>query len=170
MKLDRTSSNYWREIYKTEWHNGSLRVKIIKEMIQGIFPLKDLKIEEGFMGESNQEILIGNPVTHQKGEPDFYVKHRGKTLFNVEITGSFVNIKDSEMWIRPDKVQWAKEHPEPRTWAFFVYKDKILRFCVNEADDYPIEQRTPNGVIERFHIIPQNDAFEFVNLNWWKNQ
>ena len=139
-------------------------------MIQGVFPLKDLKIEEGFMGISNQEILMGNPISHKKGEPDLYVKHKGKTLFNAEITGSFVNIKNSELWIRPDKVQWAKSNPDPKTWAFFVYKDKILRFCVNEAEGYPIEQRKPNGSIEKFHIIPQKDAFQFGELSRWKQQ
>ena len=78
--------------------------------------------------------------------------------------GSYISIKNNELWIRLDKVQWAIQHSNPKTWAFFVYKDKILRFCVNEAVDFPIEERKPNDVKERYHIIPQSEAFEFRHL------
>jgi len=168
--VQREITNYYRDVYKKEWNNGSSRVELIKEMIQGVFPLKDMAIEIGFMGTSNQEILIGNPKGHEKGEPDLLVKHKGKPLFNGEVTGSYVNLRNGELWLRPDKVQWARNHPNPQTWAFFVYKDKILRFCVNDAYQYPIEQRKPNGIVERFHIIPQTHAFEFGKLRRWKEQ
>ena len=54
--------------------------------------------------------------------------------------------------------------------AFFVYKDKILRFCVNESVDFPVEEREPNGVKEKYHIIPQLNAFEFKHLQRWKEK
>jgi len=142
---------------------------LIEELIEGVWPLK-LDIKEGFMGKSTQEVLTGNPEKHERGEPDASIYHKEKHLFNVEVTGSFVSIKNSELWIRPDKVMWAIQHPNPQTWAFFVYRDKILRFCVNEAIDFPIEEREPNGVKEKYHIIPQLDAFEFKHLQRWKER
>jgi len=57
-------------------------------------------------------------------------------------------------------------------WFFFIltYKDIPISYFLscNEAADFPIEERKPAGVKERYHIIPQSEAFEFRHLTRWK--
>ena len=146
----------WRKLYGTEWKHGAERVEIVKKKIESWDC--GLVVKLGFMADSTQQVLVGMPNGHEKGEPDLSVWHRKKHIANIEVTGSWKNIKGYGLFLRPDKVAWAKKHPVPKTWAWFVYNDKeFVKDCIS-AGQCPIVEKNFKGRIEHYHEIPQVDT------------
>jgi len=147
----------WRRLYKREWEPAKERVEYVKEKIESWHP--KLRVEMGFMADSTQQVLVGMPEGHEIGEPDLKVwSSKKKHIANIEVTGSWVNIIDKALWVRPDKIKWAKEHLIPKTWIWFVYKDKEFLMVAIDVYQYPIEEINIKGVVEHYHVIPQMDA------------
>ena len=147
----------WRRLYKGEWKHGAERVRHVKERIESWGC--GLVVEFGFMADSTQYVLAGMPKGHEKGEPDLYVLHKKKHIANIEVTGSWKDIRGYSLFLRPDKVKWAKKHPIPKTWAWFVYNDKEFVIACIDAGQYPIVEKNFRGRIEHYHEIPQADTF-----------
>jgi len=143
----------WRRLYKREWKPAKERVEYVKQKVESWHP--KLRVKIGFMADSTQQILAGMPEGHEMGEPDLKVLLKKKHIANIEVTGSWINIRDGTLWVRPDKIKWVKEHLIPKTWIWFVYKDKEFVMTAVDVDQYPIEEINIKGVIERYHTIPQ---------------
>ena len=146
----------WRRLYKKEWKPGAERVNYVKKKIEAW--QCGLVVKLGFMANSTQQLLAGMPNEHEIGEPDLEVWHKKKHVANVEVTGSWINIKDGVLFLRPDKVEWAKQHPVPRSWTWFVYIDNEFVADTVNAGQYPIVEKNLKGRIERYHTIPQADT------------
>lgn len=150
------NNNYWRKIYKNKWKDGADRVKTIQGLINEKHP--EYKIKNGFMSLSTQ-MLLDTPADHEKGSPDFAVFNDDKLLYYVEVTGSNITIGDNALWLRPDKVKWALNHKEFKTFVFFVYNDKIFFIQVTSfLLDMPIKTKNLKGVLEKYFVIPQEYA------------
>ena len=142
----------WRRLYKNEWKPAKERVEYVKEKIKSWHP--KLRVELGFMADSTQQVLVGMPEGHEIGEPDLKVWFLKKRhIANIEVTGSWVNILNKALWVRPDKIKWAKKHLIPKTWIWFVYKDKELLTFATAGDQYPIEKINIKGVVEYLSLI-----------------
>ncbi len=146
----------WRALYKTEWESAAKRVEYVATTLKSWCP--QLRIEKGFMADSTQYILVGAPEGHEKGEPDLKIFLNNKHLINIEVTGSGY-IYNKKLWLRPDKVVWALNNLIPKTWAWFVYKDKEFIIPVTDVKIFPIKEINLRGVVERYHEIPQGDAY-----------
>ncbi len=146
----------WRRLYGTEWKHGAERVEIVKKEIQAWDC--GLIVTLGFMAESTQQVLAGMPNGHEKGEPDLKIWRRKKHIANIEVTGSWKNIKGYGLLLRPDKVVWAKKHPVPKTWAWFVYNGNEFVMECASAGEYPIVEKNFKGKVEHYHEIPQKDT------------
>lgn len=144
----------WRRLYKWEWKAGRERVEHVKEEIE----LWGLTVKMGFMADSTQQVLVGMPNGHEIGEPDLEVWRKKKHIAYIEVTGSWINIKGYHLFLRPDKVKWATQHPIPKTWTWFVYKDNEFVKESMSAGQYQIVEKNFKGRIERYHVIPQVDT------------
>ena len=98
----------WRRLYKREWKPAKERVEYVKQKVESWHP--KLRVEIGFMADSTQQILAGMSEGHEMGEPDLKVLFKKKHIANIEVTGSWINIRDGTLWVRPDKIKWVKEH------------------------------------------------------------
>ena len=146
----------WRRLYKKEWRAGAERVNHVKEKIEAW--QCGLVVKLGFMADSTQQVLAGMPNGHEIGEPDLEVWHKKKHVANIEVTGSRINIGDKDLFLRPDKVEWAKHHLVPKTWAWFVYKDNEFVIDCASVSIYQIVEKNFKEKIERYHVIPQVDT------------
>ena len=146
----------WRRLYGTEWKHGAERVEIVKKKIESWEC--GLIVKLGFMADSTQQVLVGMPNGHEIGEPDLEVWRKKKHIANIEVTGSWINIGDEDLYLRPDKVEWAKQHLVPKTGAWFVYKDNEFVIDCASAGIYPIVEKNFRGRIECYHEIPQVDT------------
>ena len=146
----------WRRLYKIEWRHGAERVNRVKEQIEGW--QCGLVVKLGFMADSTQQVLVGMPNGHEIGEPDLRVWRKWKHIANIEVTGSWINIRGYDLFLRPDKVEWAQLHPVPKAWAWLVYKDnEFVKDCASMGQ-YPIVEKNFKGKIEHYHVIPQVDT------------
>lgn len=149
-------SNYWRDIYKHNWKQGSERVKIIQNLIKDND--SKIKIKNGFMSVSTQ-MLLDTPDNHKKGSPDFTVFKNNKPLFYGEVTGSNINIKENDLWIRPDKIKYALSNGSIPTYIYFVYNDKIFSMLItSKLFDFPIGTFNLKGVPEKYYVVKQSYA------------
>lgn len=146
----------WRRLYGSEWKHGAERVEIVKSKIESWDC--GLVVKLGFMADSTQQVLAGTPNGHEIGEPDLEVWRKKKYIANIEVTGSWINIGDRDLFLRPDKVEWAKQHLVPKTWVWFVYADKEFVKDSVSAGQYRVVEKNFKGKIERYHVIPQVDT------------
>ena len=152
----------WRRLYKKEWEHGAERVNHVKEKIEAW--QCGLVVKLGFMADSTQQVLAGMPNGHEIGEPDLEVWRKKKHIANVEVTGSWINIGDKDLFLRPDKVQWAKQHLVPKTWTWFVYKDNEFVIDCASVSIYQIVEKNFREKIEHYHVIPQADTISLELL------
>lgn len=145
----------WRGLYKREWGHGAERVNHVKGKVEAW--QCDLTVKLGFMADSTQQVLAGMPNGHEKGEPDLEIWRKKKHIANIEVTGSWISIGDKDLFLRPDKVKWAKQHV-PKTWTWFVYADKEFIKDSVSAGEYRIVEKNFRGKTERYHVIPQADT------------
>lgn len=128
-------------------------------------------VKDGFFATSTQEILVGTPEEHKKGEPDLFIYDKKKLVFRIEVTGSNIEIGDKELFLRPDKIQWAIQHPDVKTRVFFIYLDKSFYVeDITELSIFPIKQRILKGVPERYHIIPQSAVIKLSELEKFRQK
>lgn len=102
----------------------------------------------GFYAESD-EYAPGSPK--ESGIPDYHVKDTNKYI---EVTGTDKDVNPlSPVWVRPDKVEYAKRHPDQTVILVHCLDQYFFTRWIYmlEVGKFPIENKLGN---ERYHIIP----------------
>ncbi len=77
-------------------------------------------------GADSLELILEHPPEH--GSPDLLIKCKKseKEILQLEVTGTdYARGDKSELWLRPDKIRFAKRHPEIDYWAAIIIDRKI---------------------------------------------
>jgi hypothetical protein len=157
-----TDFDYWKKQYQATWGKSSQREKAIAAYLS---EESGKKIELVGLGAGSADFLSGSASQqgHAKGDADLIVD--GTNIY-LEVTGPLVPSVDErqDLWIRPDKVENAKQHSRRQeTWlVHHLPKDNLIRvvpldaefFKALEAGDFPIVTPRIRNVQERYHAIP----------------
>src|SRR5438552_4532887 len=107
--------DFWKNLYRDQWKkSGSREEKVLSLLKEAGF--KDAKLV-GF-GAGSEEFFHGKAEKYgrKKGDPDIDIPSVG---VSVEVTGTDVkrvNLQ-ADLWVRPDKVENARDHRERDTWV-----------------------------------------------------
>ena len=141
----------FRNKYKNHWRISNEREKSVRRLLSKFgYELEPF----GFMAESDEYF---DPKKHktgnnfEQGRPDYKIVGTNKL---VEVTGTDSQVSPmADLWVRPDKVTYAKNHPEYKVILIHVLDHMYLYRWMYMLDcgAYRIETRLTD---EKFHIIP----------------
>jgi len=152
---------FWKEKYKEKWEEEKTRIIAVIEKLKRYFSDPKLKFEIFGFGTNTNQIIKNHPV--EKGIPDIIIIYE-KNGFNygivlLEITGTQRMEKTDDIWIRPDKFEFAKNHPNLDIFIAHYINDKdLLRFIdTKKLSELPKpEQQVINNTIESYIKLPYN--------------
>lgn len=120
-ELKEKENYFWKQAYQDVWKNEKVRIEKVANLIKGIDANALVKIV-GFGADS--EVLI-KEHPDEKGKPDIDVTHKMKeeiTLLKVEVTGT-ERMRGTDYWVRPDKLEYAENHPEDDVWIILHFSE-----------------------------------------------
>jgi hypothetical protein len=128
MELKEKENFFWKHSYAEEaWVKEKVRLDRIKELLENSDDRIDIRIV-GF-GADSTEIIKEHP--DEKGVPDLnvYIKNTDSIIMLIEVTGT-ETMRGSDYWVRPDKLQYAENHPDENVWTALHYSEpnELIRF------------------------------------------
>ncbi|MFA5142176.1 MAG: hypothetical protein WC471_04365 [Candidatus Woesearchaeota archaeon] len=143
-KLSDVIDYVWKLKYKDSWEKEQERKKQVFSLIQD--KIKGVTFEDIGFGTDSTKIILKHPI--EKGGPDVIMKFGKKTLY-LEVTGKIGCGK--ELWLRPDKIEYMKKHPEMDIWvAHTCDKEKETYFIkIDLKKTYIAEEYEIRGGIEK---------------------
>lgn len=156
-----TDFDYWKKQYQDTWGQSSEReMKIAAQLSQAT----GKEIKPVGLGAGSEKFLGGSAAQqgYKKGDADLNVV--GTNIF-LEVTGPLVKFvgEGDPLWVRPDKVQNAKQNAAHETWVVHhLPKNGLIRVVLldeefwNSLDAGHFRIVTPRirGAQERYHEIP----------------
>lgn len=142
-------SHHWKNAYgKESWDKEKVRLNKVKALIEQLEPRVQAHIV-GF-GADTSEFIAGHP--DESGKPDIEVrtKHSSIVILLVEVSGTEV-MRGKTYWVRPDKLLYAKNHPDQDVWIILHYNEPQERFVFikpNPATDYPVVEKKIRESVE----------------------
>lgn len=150
-------ADYWKRLYQQSWEKADQRERAIIERI-GKEAGKTVTLVG--LGAGSSEFLSGTAASqgYEKGGADLQVL---KTNVYLEVTGPQTRsiTADKPLWVRPDKIENAKEHADHDTWLIhWLERDGTLRvihfdskfFQLYERRTFPIVRPNIRGTIETY--------------------
>ena len=148
---------HWKNVYgKQAWNKEKIRLKKVKDMIEEI----DARIQANIVGfgANSNEYIKNHP--DEKGKPDIEVilkENVNLILLLIEVSGTEMMRSMSpgipSYWVRPDKLNYAKNHPEQDIWFIMHYANPEEKFVFIKPDNnknYPYKKRDIRGSIEHY--------------------
>lgn len=143
-------NEYWKRLYKEKFADGVRRAKFIAELIgDWEYEVKPY----GFLPESS-EYTKESP--DEKGKPDFEILvSKDRSVF-LETTGTKHSRGADDVWVRPDKFDFAKRHEDLDCWVGHIIEDSHqIRFMkLQNKEKYSIIHPVIGGVTETYCLIP----------------
>jgi len=149
---------FWKDRYNDgQWKGGVRRVKKVIAALQekglDATPYADDALSEEYI----------KATSHERGEPDVKIAFKDRIVL-LEVTGPDINIPaTSGLWFRPDKLEYAENHPELEVWGAHIIEGppaliRFIQFTPGMNKKYPTVRPTIRGTTETFKEIPANDT------------
>jgi len=127
-KLKEQENFFWKQAYQDVWKNEKVRIAKVAKLVESIDESVLVKIV-GF-GADTEVLIKEHP--DEKGKPDIDVTHKLKseiTILKIEVTGT-ERMRGSDFWVRPDKIEYAENHPEEDVWIILHFSEpkEIFKF------------------------------------------
>jgi len=144
---------FWKKVYGPDsWEKEKVRIGRVKNIIEGIDPRVSVKIT-GF-GADSTEFIAEHPP--ESGKPDLEIVSKQNiqlTLMQVEVTGTEMMRGTAAYWVRPDKLNYAINHPDEDIWVILHYAMPKERFVFIKPDltkKYPRAEKRIHGATEHY--------------------
>lgn len=126
-ELQEREKFFWKRHYdRAAWEKEAVRLGKVKALIDAIDPRAAAQVV-GF-GAGSTEFIAEHPK--EAGRPDIEVvttDARQLPLLAVEVTGT-EQMRGSSYWVRPDKLEYVRAHPEQEVWLILHYAEPQERF------------------------------------------
>jgi hypothetical protein len=153
--------NFWKNRYADSWPTAADKEEKIRKIIEGEC---ECKVEYAGLGAGSTEYLPGSAKSRgfKKGGSDLHITD---TNIYIEVTGPNTETVDDEddLWIRPDKINYAIDHPENDHWVVHVLKRNFYIRVVHINDKFKDDFRKGHffiarppirGVVETYTAVP----------------
>lgn len=158
-KLKEQENFYWKNAYKDVWKNEKVRIEKVVKLIKSIDDNAMVAIV-GFGADSD---MLINAHPDEKGKPDIDVLHKHdpkSTILKIEVTGT-ERMRGTDYWVRPDKIEYAENHPDEDVWIILHYSEptEIFKFIQPiKGKAYVRTEITIKGAGEIFCVFQEGDA------------
>lgn len=137
-----------------------IRLNKVKTLIEDLDPR--VKVDIVGFGANTNEFIAEHPK--EAGKPDLEVntKHGSVLVLIVEVTGTEI-MRGNTYWVRPDKLSYAKNHPEQDVWLILHYaqpQEKFIFIKPNLNIEYIVSNINIRGSIE--HYVEFDDTSKEV--------
>lgn len=125
-QIKELETHHWKHAYgESAWAKEKVRLQKVKSLIEGLDGRVTVEIV-GF-GADSGEFISGHPS--ESGKPDLEVRTNGGlvVVLLVEVTGTEV-MRGQTYWVRPDKLNYAKNHPTEDVWLILHYMQPIEKY------------------------------------------
>lgn len=152
-ELEQRESFIFKTTYQNTWVKEKERLNIVSDFIKSIDP--QLIVEISGFGAQSTQLIKSHPK--DKGRPDLtvYLNHYHNIAFVlVEVSGSERLLGGASYWIRPDKIDYMRNHPQEDLWFALCYTQmNILIFIKPDLDkNYPIHKRVLHNNITEYYV------------------
>lgn len=131
-EIKELETHHWKHAYgESAWAKEKVRLQKVKTLIEGLDSRVTVEIV-GF-GADSGEFISGHPS--ESGKPDLEVRANGglAVVLLVEVTGTEV-MRGQTYWVRPDKLNYAKNHPAEDVWLILHYMQPIEKYVFIKPD------------------------------------
>lgn len=149
---------FWKQTYAEDaWKKEKIRLDRIKAIVEGLN--ENIKVVVVGFGADTTALIKEHP--DEKGVPDLNVllKNTNELVMMIEVTGTEI-MRGNDYWIRPDKIDFAKNHPDKIVWTALHYSmpSEIIRFVKHiPGKKYKTVVRTINGADEIYCSFDDKD-------------
>ena len=165
-EIKEREKNYWKYAYENLWEREGYRIERVMRMVAWA----DGRVEtliEGF-GADQPEFIDMHSDT--PGFPDLaiYLNCGGPLVARIEVSGT-EQLRGSGYWVRPDKIEYALNHPDDHVWIALHYQKPRERVvCIKPTEYKPDREVRPTirGAIERYIEFLDEDAEVVDHLNF----
>lgn len=167
-ELKTLENNFWKKIYgKESWEREKIRINRVIEWFNKY--IKDVDIVPVGLGADHNDYLE-NTHSKEKGAPDLSVRVKGSgiEIILLEVSGT-ENMRGKEYWVRKDKVDYVKNHPDLDIWIVLHYKLPIERFIwlkIEPSKNYVTKIQNIKGADEFYVLFNDDDSEIFSSLNF----
>ncbi|SHF02985.1 hypothetical protein SAMN02745225_02293 [Ferrithrix thermotolerans DSM 19514] len=167
-ELKKRENFHWKNEYskkdkngKNAWDKEKVRLSKVRSLINGI----DTRIEAEIVGfgADSTDMIPEHPKESGKPDIEVYLRDTRAVLIYVEVTGTEVMRGDS-YWIRPDKLEYAKAHPDQDVWFILHYakpSEKYVFIKPIPGKKYTSVQKVINRSTEYYVEFSDEDASDF---------
>lgn len=146
----------WKTLYNNgSWEREKVRIKAVKKYIET--KRSDISVEIiGFGADSTDAIFTH---TKEHGSPDLSVQVQTDEVAKIEVSGS-EKMRGSDYWIRPDKIEYIKNHPVENVWIILHYQDpaKMIFIKIDKTKKYKVTTINIRGIDEHYVVIKDTDT------------
>lgn len=171
-QLKEKENFFWKQMYNEEaWKKEKVRLKKVKDFIKSIDVNDIIDVKEVGFGADSELMIKKHPG--ESGSPDLGIKYKfqQEPFMYIEVSGT-ETMAGEGYWIRPDKLEYSKRHPEKDVWIILHYKNPQEKFVIIKPDNnkqyYYREIKRSNGATEHYVIFNDGDKeiktpIEFAN-------
>ncbi|MGE0083222.1 MAG: hypothetical protein AB7S75_02245 [Desulfococcaceae bacterium] len=154
--MKETERTIWKRIYAPLWENEKRRIKRVKQWINKYLPKIDVVIA-GF-GADTTAYISQHP--DEQGEPDLSLRFLDTEIIALEVSGTEQK-RGSGYWIRPDKLEYSKNHPERDVWIVLHYqkpKECFIWIKPDNQREYKYIKKNLKGAEEHYVVFDEADS------------
>lgn len=152
---------HWKKAYGARaWDKEKVRLDRVKEIVEGLDERLSVRVI-GF-GADSREFIPDHP--EEAGKPDLEVRIKGedRVLALVEVTGTerFRGGNPPTYWVRPDKLAYAKNHPDEDVWILLHYaepQEHIVAIKPDGAMERAVSEIEIRGATEHYVVFSDED-------------
>lgn len=160
---------HWKNVYGVaSWEREKVRLDRVKNRIE-CFDERIVVNIVGF-GADTTAYIARHPS--ETGKPDLEIRMKDKNilLLLVEVTGT-ETMRGTDYWVRPDKLDYARNHPGEDVWIILHYANPEEKFVYIKPDlarTYSTQSVTIRDSIERYVVFSCDDKdvlqeYEFIS-------
>jgi|SRR5690242_7588124 len=152
---------HWKNAYGPEaWGKEGVRLDRIKGLIEAFDPRLSVRVV-GF-GAGTTKFIPAHPEEAGKPDLEVRVKDEDRVLALVEVTGTeyFRGGAPRTYWVRPDKLDYARNHPEQDVWIVLHYAqptELIIAIKPSRDTAYVVRNKEIRGAMERYVEFSDKD-------------
>lgn len=149
---------HWKNQYgKASWEREQVRLNRIVQIIEQI----DDRIKVNIVGFGAGSVELMKEHPDEAGKPDLEVVLKADeavAIVLIEVTGTETK-RGSDYWIRPDKLEYCKNHPDQDVWIALHYqnpKEHVIFIKPDQSKEYNIIEIVIRGSTEHYVIFTDN--------------
>jgi len=160
-EIEEREKFHWKNTYGPDaWNKEKVRLDRVKTTIEAFDSRLSVRVT-GFGADTNEFIPL-HPEEAGKPDLEVGVKGENRLLALVEVTGTehFRGGHPPTYWVRPDKLAYAKNHPEHDVWIVLHYaepKEIIVVIKPNNQFEYPVQKFKIRDAIENYIVFSDDD-------------